>query len=82
MVACNICGSVFSAAFGPQLASRALRVLGGGREARAGECEQDYVARVRRTATRMPPRYLKALVQSMKRRCAALREAEGHNFEE
>ena len=46
------------------------------------ESEKDYVARLRRTATRMPPRYLKALVQSMKRRRAALRDAKGQDFEE
>lgn len=42
----------------------------------------DYLARLRRTATRMPAAYCKKLVMSMKRRCEALREAKGEDFEE
>lgn len=46
------------------------------------ETEAQYVARLRRTATRLPKTYLTSLVQSMKRRCIALRDARGQDIEE
>ncbi len=46
------------------------------------ETLEQYVARLRRTAMRLPPKFLSAVVRSMKRRCAALREAGGLDFEE
>ena len=49
---------------------------------RKREAAEEYAHRLRRTATRIPPRFLKKLVQSLKRRCEALRLAEGGHFEE
>ena len=41
-----------------------------------------FATRLRRTAMSMPSKYLKALTRSMKRRCMALKEAKGRDFEE
>ena len=46
------------------------------------ETRKQYIVRLRRTAMRMPKSFLAKLVQSMKRRCAALRAADGYDFEE
>jgi hypothetical protein len=41
-----------------------------------------FATRLRRTAMSMPGKYLQALTRSMKRRCMALKEAKGRDFEE
>ena len=46
------------------------------------ESRKQFVARLRRTTLRMPPQVLAPLVESMKRRCAAVKAAKGENFEE
>ena len=46
------------------------------------ETKAQYAARLRRTAMALPPSFLKALVSSMKRRCADLVAAGGGDFQE
>ena len=46
------------------------------------ETVKQYAARLRRTAMRIPAAYFEKLIGSMQRRCKALRDADGHDFEE
>lgn len=46
------------------------------------ETRDEYIERLRQTATRMPAKFCKALVCSLKRRCSDLRAAEGRDFQE
>ncbi|CAE8608797.1 unnamed protein product, partial [Polarella glacialis] len=46
------------------------------------ETRDEYIERLRQTATRMPAKFCKALVCSLKRRCVDLRAAEGRDFQE
>jgi hypothetical protein len=46
------------------------------------ETKAQYAARLRRTVMNLPPSFLKALVSSMKRRCADLVAAGGGDFQE
>ena len=46
------------------------------------ESHQQFVARLRRTILRIPKTVLAPLVKNMKRRCAAVKKAEGAHFEE
>ena len=46
------------------------------------ETRKAFVARLRRTILRTSPAFLTRLVRSMKRRCFALHEANGRDFEE
>lgn len=46
------------------------------------ETREAFIARLKRTATRMSPEYLSKLVGSMKRRCSALEAVAGADFQE
>jgi len=46
------------------------------------ESRENYLARLKTTATSLPKSYMKSLVESMKRRCVALQAAKGLDFEE
>lgn len=46
------------------------------------ESRAAFVARLRRTVLRVSPKVLNPMIRSMKRRCIALKEAKGRDFEE
>ena len=46
------------------------------------ETVKQYAARLRRTASRIPAACFEKLIGSMQRRCKALRDVDGHDFEE
>ena len=67
----------FWAAVNARMRKQERKFAAGRRESLAA-----YTARLRRTAMRMPSQYLQSLVRSMKRRCVALKNAKGRDFEE
>ena len=46
------------------------------------ETRDAFVERLRRTIMRIPPKVLDPMIRSMKRRCKALKDAKGRDFEE
>ena len=74
---CNICDFALWTEVNKRMRRQEQTWAAGKRETR-----QEYLARLRKTALRLPPAFIKNSIGDMARRCKRLRAAKGRHFEE